>query len=372
MQANSILIIGGGIAGLTAAIALRRKGYAVEIIEKDPEWSVYGVGIIQQANVVRVMASLDLLDDYLASSYGFDEIKIFAPSGEMVAKIPAPKLAGENYPANLGIRRTKLQEVLSNKAKGLGADVRLGITADAFDDDGSAVDVSFSDGGTGRYDIVIGADGLYSQTRTQIMPEAASPTYTGQCVWRYNFARTDDVDCLHAYEGRNGMGLVPLSNDLMYMYMLSQEPADSRMETAGIAAQMRDRMKGAAPAIALLRDQVTNDDEVVYKPLETHFLDGDWHRGRIVLAGDAVHATTPHLGQGAGMAIEDAVVLAEEIEAAQTPEEAFTAYRKRRYERCRYIYEASISLGEAQMGKIDPVDVPGLTFKSFEVTAEPI
>ena len=271
MQIKTILIIGGGIAGLTSAIALHRKGFDVEIIEKDPKWSVYGVGIIQQSNVVRAMASIDLLDDYLSSAFGFDKVQVFLPDGKMVAEIPAPKLLGDKYPANLGILRTELQRVLGDRAKKLGAKIRLGITVDKLDDDGTGVNVTFSDGSTGRYEMVIGADGVNSLTREQIFPDGPKPEYTGQCVWRYNFPRTDDVDCLQAYEGKNGMGLVPLSKDLMYMYMLSEEPADIRLDTEGLAEQMRQRMVGAAPAIAKLRDQIVNDEEVVLRPLKTIF-----------------------------------------------------------------------------------------------------
>ena len=97
-----VLIIGAGIGGLSAGIALHSKGYDVEIIEKDPEWTVYGVGIIQQNNVIRAMYELGVIDDYIDAGYGFDHVKIFAPNGMEVAKIPIPPLV-EGYPANAGI-----------------------------------------------------------------------------------------------------------------------------------------------------------------------------------------------------------------------------------------------------------------------------
>ncbi|OYW83759.1 MAG: 2-polyprenyl-6-methoxyphenol hydroxylase, partial [Sphingobium sp. 32-64-5] len=164
MDKANILIIGGGIGGLTAAIALRRHGFAVEVIEKDPDWSVYGVGIIQQANVIRAIADLGILDTYLAAGVSFDAVEIFAPNGVRVASVPSPRLA-EGYPPCAGIGRPALHRVLGNAVLEAGATVRLGITADRMTDDGAAVHVRFSDGGEGRYDIVIGADGVYSQTR---------------------------------------------------------------------------------------------------------------------------------------------------------------------------------------------------------------
>jgi 2-polyprenyl-6-methoxyphenol hydroxylase-like FAD-dependent oxidoreductase len=101
-------------------------------------------------------------------------------------------------------------------------------------------------------------------------------------------------------------------------------------------------------------------------------LHGPWHSGRVVLLGDAVHATTPHLGQGAGMAIEDSIVLAEEITRAATPDEAFTAYRARRFERCRFIVEKSLAICHGQIGKGPPVDNAVATAEMFAVVSQPI
>jgi len=372
MKLNSILVVGGGIGGLTAAIALRRKGYPVEIIEKDPSWTVYGVGIIQQFNVVRAMGSIGLLDAYMAEAYGFDITEMFTPTGQKIAEFPTPRLAGEQFPSNAGIRRPDLQRILVTKAKELGVAVRLGITAEKLDDDGKGVDVTFSDGTKGRYDIVVGADGVYSRTRTQILPDAPKPRYTGQWVWRYNFPQPEDLTGIRIYTGPHSAGVVPLGKGLMYMFLLSQEAPDSRLPKEGAAAIMRDRTKGAAPQIVELAKQITDDDGVVGRPLETVFLDGDWHKGRVVLLGDAVHACTPHLAQGAGLAIEDGVVLAEELEKAGEPEAAFRAYRGRRFERARFIVVNSVRMGDSQMGKIGHVDMAELNRQSIGLMAQPI
>src|SRR5690606_31154294 len=104
-----------------------------------------------------------------------------------------------------------LHKVLGDSAISAGADVRLGVTAADIRDEDNAVQVSFSDGTTGRYDIVVGADGVYSDTRNAIMPDAPQPEFTGQSVWRYNFPRPADLDALHVYNGPTGIGLVPIS-----------------------------------------------------------------------------------------------------------------------------------------------------------------
>jgi 2-polyprenyl-6-methoxyphenol hydroxylase-like FAD-dependent oxidoreductase len=371
MKDLDILIIGGGIGGLTSAIALRRDGHRVTVIEKDPDWSVYGVGIIQQANVVRAMAELGLLDDYLSAGVAFDKVAIHMPDGRKVAEVPMPSLV-EGYPPSVGIGRPALHKILGDRTIAAGADVRLGVTAESLDDDGEGVTVRFSDGSDGRFDIVIGADGVYSRTREMIMSDAPKPEFTGQAVWRYNFPRPADLDAMHVYNGPTGVGLVPINKDLIYMYVTTPEPGNPRYPVEGLADRMREKLAGAAPQIREMAEQITDDGGVVYRPLEAMMLHGPWHAGRVVLLGDAVHATTPHLGQGAGMAIEDSIVLADELSRADTPEEGFRAYRNRRFDRCRYIVEKSLAICHGQLGKGPPVDNAQATAEMFGVTSEPI
>ncbi|MBC2665493.1 FAD-dependent oxidoreductase [Novosphingobium flavum] len=371
MNDLDILIIGAGIGGLSAAIALRRKGHLVTLIERDPQWSVYGVGIIQQSNVVRAMDQLGVLDAFLDAACGFDAVEVFAPDGTKVARIPTPRLV-EGKPANVGIGRRALQKVLGDRAKALGAELRLGLTVAGLDDDGTKVRARFSDGTEGAYDAVIGADGVYSQTRDMILPEAERPEFTGQSVWRYNFPRSPGLDALQVYNGPTGAGLVPMSADLMYMYVTTPELGNPKYPTEGLAAAMRGKLANCAPAIRDLGEQITDDAGVVYRPLEGMLVEGPWNKGRIGLLGDAVHATTPHLGQGAGMAIEDAIVLAEEIEQAESVEQALAAYRDRRFERCAYIVRASLAICNGQIGKGPPVDNHKATAEMFAVVSQPI
>lgn len=276
-----ILVIGGGIGGLTAAIALTRAGHGVEVIERDPTWSVYGVGIIQQGNVVRAMAELGLIDDYLGAGFGFDHVEICMPTGQIVATIPTPRLV-DGLPANVGIGRRALQKVLGDRAQGSGTQVRLGVTAVAIDDDGTGTSVSFSDGTEGRYDLIVGADGLYSQTRNLLFPGGPAPTFTGQAVWRYNFPRLPEVTGLRVFNGPTGVGLVPLSDELMYMYVTTPEPGNSWYPREGLAEAMRAKLASVpAPLIQQLAGQIVDDNEVVYKPLESLMVDGSWHKSTL-------------------------------------------------------------------------------------------
>lgn len=368
MNGLNILVVGGGIGGLTSALALRARGFAVTVIEKDPAWSVYGVGIIQQGNVLRAVDALGILDDYAAAGIGFDAVEVYAPNGAKVARVPSPRLLAD-YPANLGIGRRALHKVLGDAAIAAGAQVRLGITTATIDDQGSQVRVIFSGDTESTYDLVVGADGVHSQTRSTLFPDAPAARFTGQSVWRYNLPRPAELDALHVYNGPIGAGLVPIGDALMYLYLTTPEPDNPRYPHAGIAAVMRSKVP---PALADLAQHITDDDAVVYRPLETVLLQGPWHKGRVVLLGDAVHATTPHLGQGAGLAIEDSLVLAEELARHDTPEAALTAYRDRRFERCRTIVESSLAICKGQIGEGPPVDNAKTTAEMFQLVAQPI
>ena len=131
---SKVLIVGGGIGGLCAAIALRRKGIEVDLVELKSQWTVYGVGIIQQSNVVREMAKLGVLDGYLDAAYAFEDVAIYGPGGQQLARIPGQRLAGPEYPANVGISRLALHNVLCETTLQLGAQVRLGLSVETLDD----------------------------------------------------------------------------------------------------------------------------------------------------------------------------------------------------------------------------------------------
>lgn len=355
MKQARILVIGGGIGGLTAAAALGQKGFDVSVIERDRANAVEGVGISQQANVVRALAGLGLADEYVSAGYAYNAVEIYAPNGSLIARIPSISLI-EGYPASMGIPRRALHRVLENAAERAGATIRRGLTVSILDDDGSDVRVSFSDGTEGVFDLVVGADGIYSQTRRTILPDAPQPEFVGQAVWRYSLPRPKGFDALHVYNGQTGVGLVPMSQSSIYIYATTPAAGNPTYPVEGLAARMREQLAGCAPAIREIAALITDDAGVVYRPLEAIFLDGPWHKGRVVLLGDAVHATTPHLGQGGGMAIEDAVVLADELASQDTPEAAFQAYRNRRVERCRFVVEKSLEICRGQIGQGPLVD----------------
>jgi 2-polyprenyl-6-methoxyphenol hydroxylase-like FAD-dependent oxidoreductase len=261
---------------------------------------------------------------------------LFPPSGE----------AG--LPSGNGITRPRLHRIMQEHTVRSGVDVRVGVTFTVLDDDGSKVTVETTDGESREYDLVIGADGLYSQVRQTIFPDAPVPKYTGQLCWRYNLPRIEGLDGIWTFPGPGGnTGLVPLADDLMYIFTTSTAPGAEppRIEQTGIAAVYREHLSPFGGIVAEQRDLIVSDKEVVLRPLEAVLVPAPWHSGRVVIIGDAAHATTPHAAQGAAQALEDAITLADELTTADNVQDGLDGFIARRFETCKIVYEGSLAVG---------------------------
>lgn len=346
-----VLIVGGGISGLALGIALRRAGQTVHLVELNPAWNVYGVGIILQANALRALHMLGLSEACIAAGYPYSMSLHHEEDGSTRSARQKPSLANEGLPASCGILRPALHNLLRDAALAAGVQVRLGITVDAIGDEPAAAHVRFSDGSEGRYALVVGADGLRSKVRDLCFPQAQAPRFTGQGCWRFTLPRAEQVQSAMMYHGRQARvaGLVPVSRDAMYLLLLSEEPGNPRLADAMLPDLLRERLQHFGGLIPAAARYMPGPQDIVYRPLETQLVAPPWHRGRVVLAGDSAHATTPHMAQGASMAFEDAVVLADCLGAPGSLEQALQRYTERRFERCRRVVEASLQVGQWQM-----------------------
>ena len=340
-----VLIVGGGIAGLCLAHALGEMPIEVDLVEVKSAWTVYGVGIIQQSNVIRAMSQLGILDEYFGASFPFDNVSTYDAQGKLIAKFPTPRLAGPEFPANLGISRLALHNVLVKVARSHGANIRTGCTVNAISQGSAIAHVTFSDGTARDYDLVVGCDGAHSKVRNLLFGDV-KPRLTGQSVWRYNFRRPEEIDHLAAFYGPKGnAGLVPLASDLMYMFLTTSEPDNPRLPADQLHLLMQERLSDFGGIIAELRPKIADPAGVIYRPLEYYFAP-EWYRGRVLLIGDAAHTTTPHLGHGAGMAIEDALVLKLELAKGKSMENVLSSFVSRRFERCKFIADLSVQVGD--------------------------
>jgi len=347
---SNVLVVGGGVGGLTAAIALRQQGIAVDVIEVNPDHSVYGVGIIQPNNVLRALDKIGLADACVARGGAFPGWQIYDQHGTFLMAAPNSSLASPRHPPVNGITRPILQEILLNAAHESGASVRVGVAVDRFEDDGDGIDIGFTGGTNGRYDFVIGSDGLYSDFRRRLFGEVVGPQFSGQGVWRYNFNRPPEVEWGHVYFGaKTKVGLTPMSPTRMYMFLVTHEPGNPRMPSESLAELMRDRLEGYTGLVATLREQITDPAAVVYRRMEHLLLPAPWHKGRAIVIGDAAHATTPHLAQGAAMAIEDAVLLGELLGREARLPDLLDQFMRRRFDRAKFVIDSSRQIADWEM-----------------------
>jgi 2-polyprenyl-6-methoxyphenol hydroxylase-like FAD-dependent oxidoreductase len=379
MSQRRVLVVGGGIGGLTAAIALSRKGIAVDLVELNTSFKVYHVGIIVQANVIRAMKEIGLADRLVAAGFPYDGVKMCDADGVCHAHVRGARLAGEEYPSDLGMGRPALHGVLTSAIAETDCDVRLGVSFETIEDRGDGVTVTFTDGSQREYDVVLGFDGIYSSVRKFLFGDTYEPKFFGQGVWRYNVPRPVDVDFASMYvpNERNGgrAGFVPLTPEYGYILYVGEEPGNPWFATDQLVREFRKRLEpyGADTIIAEARDkQITDDNLVVYRPLETLFVTQPWYKGRVMILGDAAHATTPHMGQGAGQAIEDAIVFSEELAKDIPVAIAFANVMERRFERCKFIGMVSTTLGRADIARDSSVDHAELRKRMLAAVAEPI
>ncbi len=370
-----VLVIGGGMAGLSATISLRSAGIEVDVIERDPAWGVYGVGIIQPANALRALDVLGLAQACVEAGQPIRGDRTYLGDGTtQIAAHEWPTLVAGLPPGN-GITRPKLHEILTTATNNSGANVRTGVTATEIRDIGDQVEVACSDGTQATYDVVVGADGLYSQTRAQLFGSELKPAFSGQVCWRYNLPRIEGLEEILVFLGPNGtLGFTPIGRDLMYAFLIETPmPGQAEaIEREGAAAIMRQRLEPFAGPILELRELVSDDDAVVLRPIDTILVPEPWYRGRVVLLGDAAHGTSPHAGQGAAQALDDGIVLAQELARGVPVPDALQAFVDRRFERCRLVVEKSLAIGRWEQDHTLPIDPDATRMEIAMSAAAPI
>ncbi|WP_037851271.1 FAD-dependent oxidoreductase [Streptomyces sp. NRRL S-340] len=371
--ARTVLVIGGGAAGNAATVLLRRAGLTVDLIEAKDDWNATaGSGITLQGNALRVLRELGVWEQVKASGFGFGSVGITAPDGTVLHVARDLRTGGDDLPATVGMQRPRLQQILIDAVRGSGATVRLGTTAEILGQDADGVSIRFSDGSEGRYDLVIAADGLGSSTRAAI-GIGDKPEPTGMAIWRASAPRpTGVVRTDLAYGGPAYIaGYCPTSDTTLYAYVVEANRDRASIPPKTYAEEMR-RLAGAYgghwPEIT---EHITDPAKVNYTWFDRLLVEGSWHRGRVVLIGDAAHCCPPTLAQGAALSLEDALVLARLLTASDTWDDAlFRAYYERRVARVRPVVEASVQIGQWQLDGVRDADVPGLMGRMMTMLRE--
>ncbi|MDN7444536.1 FAD-dependent oxidoreductase [Burkholderia cepacia] len=346
-----VLVIGGGFSGMATAIQCAKLGLTVDLVEIDPGWRSYGAGISIGGPTLRALHTIGVLDAFFDRGHGGDGVNLFTAGGQPIGTLPTPRVAGEDVPGGGAIMRPVLADILAKATRAAGVRVQLGCTFSRIEPRGEQVDVMFTNGTHGTYDLVVGADGLYSKVRGVAFPDAPKPRYTGQGVWRAVVPRPAEIACATMWLGpRIKAGVNPVSRDEMYVFVTEDRPTNDYIDPAEWPRMLSELLASFdVPLIQSIRAQIGTESRVNYRPLESLLLPTPWFSGRVVLVGDAVHATTPHMAAGAGIGIEDAIVLAEELGRGVTVDAALHAFQARRWERCRMVVENSGRLGEIEI-----------------------
>lgn len=351
-KTKSFAIVGGGIGGLTLAIALQRKGISVDVFENAPEIKPLGAGIVLAANALKAFRAIGLEQEILNAGNTMKRFSIRHQDGKLLTTTETERIRSRWGLVNtVTLHRADMHSVLLNSVR--PGSLHLGKGCTGFSQNISGVTVLFRDASSREFDFVIAADGVHSMFRQKLVPES-KPRYAGYTCWRgLTDQRPPGFDGEEAFEtwgSGKRFGGVPLSKNRIYWYAtINAPPGDAKLRKYGVPELVESFSEFHAPVAEIISStpgrSIIHNDIIDVKPITKFAFD------RIALSGDAAHATTPNMGQGACMAIEDAVVLANCISGNDDVQEAFRRYERLRIDRTTRIVNRSYTLGKiGQLG----------------------
>ncbi|MGO3305289.1 MAG: FAD-dependent monooxygenase [Sphingobacterium sp.] len=343
METTNIAIIGGGVAGLTAAIALQKAGLSATVYEQAAALRGIGAGFGLAANAMHAL-------DILGLRQGVEKIGHFLPSYNILdanGKIlisPKTEQIGTYYKQkNFALHRGELHSfLLAQLPEG---HVRLGKQAISFTQNQGRVTINFSDGSSVHAHGLIVADGIRSTLRQQLLPKA-KPRYAGYMCWRA-VIDNQHIDLTSSYEtwGSNGrFGMTPLVDQKIYWYACINGKVNDPILRKFTIDDLRKRFANYHQPIGSVLSSTSNEQLICSEIMDIKPLKSLAY-GKILLIGDAGHATTPNMGQGACQAVEDVAVLYDELQESSDISEVFRNVSERRLERTSYITNTSRRIG---------------------------
>ena len=326
-----VLIVGGGIAGLALAPMLARAGVAVEVIEREPAWRPSGTGMYLPGNAARALRALGLEAHVASRAVEIPRQSFRDQRGRLLFEVDVAELWRPVGPC-LAIHRADLHELLLEAAGDVP--IHLGMTVNRVTGQDRVVSVELSDGTSGDYDLVVAADGIGSAVRQLTFAPTALPRPVGQIGWRFLAPRPPELTTWSVMLGRRTAFLtVPIDGARVYCYCDVVSPRGPDSAEYDPAERLRHLFAEFAEPAATLLDAAAG---IHVSTIEEVALDS-WARKHVVLIGDAAHATSPNMAQGAAMALEDALVLTDSLQRFPAIPDAIAAFQARRRPRTDWV-----------------------------------
>ncbi len=347
------VVVGAGIGGLCAAIGLRRRGWAVTVLERAPEIHAVGAGLTLMANGLRGLDALGVAAAVRAAGRVDAPGGLRTPSGRWISRVDGAALTRVLGTPAVGIHRATLHAILRaalpETAVLTGAEVVDVRPHVRYRRDGELVER--------RADLIVAADGINSGVRARLWPDLPPPAYTGSTAWRGVTTQAWHGELTTAITWGRGteFGMVPLGDGRVYWYGAVTAPAGQR--AADEMAEVRNRFGGWHQPIPALLDATAPDHVIRTDLCHLRVPPPSYRHGTVALLGDAAHAMTPNLGQGANQAIEDAVVLAAECDPAGDLDAALTAYDRQRRPRATRVAAAALQVARFGQQLANPAAV---------------
>lgn len=341
-----IAIIGAGIGGLSTAIALRKLGLRPIVFEAAPEIKALGAGLSLAANAIQALERIGIAGKVIPAGKQLDTFSILDQHGRPITVADTRALSARYGVNNFAIHRADLHRVLLAEMGDI--EIVTGKKALSATQDDKGVTIHFQDGTQHETGVLLVADGIHSALRQQLIP-GTTPRYAGYTCWR---AVIQDPGLgikgsSETWGSAGRVGVVPLINDQIYWFLCinapQRDPAMQAMTPGDLAERFRDFHAPIPQVLQATRpEQLIWSDIIDLEPIRQYAF------GRILLLGDAAHATTPNMGQGACQAIEDAAVLLDLFEktSEQSPADLFRTFEQRRLKRTHMIVNRSWSLGK--------------------------
>jgi 2-polyprenyl-6-methoxyphenol hydroxylase-like FAD-dependent oxidoreductase len=327
-----ILIVGAGIAGLACARTLRSAGFSPEIVERATAWQPEGAGIYIPANGGRALRALGLWEPVATRAATIPRQRFLDHRGRLLGDIDLHRVWGECGPC-LALHRSDLHQVLREGAA--RTPIRMGTTPRSLDQDGG-VRVGFGDGTSGEYDLVVGADGIRSTVR-RLAVDPRPPIPRGQLSWRFVTSCPPGITTWTTMLGRGRAFLtIPIGQGLVYCYADEPDHRDRAEPAGGNLERLRAAFADFGPPVPEILEWLDESTHLHVAPIEEVAAER-WGRGRVVLIGDAAHGMSPNMAEGASLAFEDALTLADSLRGHPTIEAALVEFVRLRHPRTAWV-----------------------------------